>query len=177
MADSKIRIPGLTEEDKQRPKKIEQPTNPEFKRVIEKLSERISGDGSDEELIKRWTSPYYPFRRNDPGPDFSHLFEARKLAQKKEKKADKNKPATRESEMHRFIERIFHALCRELGHEPTSKQVFRAIEERHEEFDVDDIIQEVRAGNILWISSHGNEQRMKLSTLQNIVSKIRTRKK
>ncbi len=96
----------------------------------------------------------------------------------------KNKPAPlmpinteRESEMHRFIERVYDALCSELGRSPTSTQVYNAIRTRHEKFDTDDIIQEVTAHKISWASSHGNEQDMQKSTVRNIVSKIRTAKK
>ncbi|MDE3016595.1 MAG: hypothetical protein KGI29_06730 [Pseudomonadota bacterium] len=90
-----------------------------------------------------------------------------------------SKPVTtsRENEMHVLIERIYYALRNELKEEPSSKQVYRTLETRHAEFDKDDIIQEVNATEILWISSQGNEQKMKLSTLINIVSKIRSSQK
>ncbi len=52
-----------------------------------------------------------------------------------------------------------------------------AIETRQDEFDYASIVQEVKQGEIYWISSRGAEQRMKLSTLQNIVSKIRASQK
>jgi len=91
--------------------------------------------------------------------------------------ASKAASTSRESEMHALIERVYYALRNELDGEPSGKQVYRAIETRHVEFDNDDIIQEVNAAEILWVSSQGNEQKMKLSTLINIVSKIRTSQK
>lgn len=84
---------------------------------------------------------------------------------------------TRESEMHELIERVYLALRKEMQNEPSSKQVMHSIETRQDEFDYASIVQEVKQGEIYWISSRGAEQRMKLSTLQNIVSKIRSSQK
>lgn len=94
---------------------------------------------------------------------------------KAETQSSGSKPAStvRESEMHELIERVYLALCKEMDTEPSSKQVMRAIEMRQDEFDHAGIVQEVKYDEIDWISSRGTEQRMKLSTLQNIVSKIR----
>jgi hypothetical protein len=96
-----------------------------------------------------------------------------------EKKVESSKPTNfeRESELHRFIERVYDALYSEFNRSPTSTQVYNAIRARHEEFDTDDIIQEVTAHKISWASSHGHEQDMQKSTVRNIVSKIRTSKK
>lgn len=98
---------------------------------------------------------------------------------KAETRSGSSKPAStaRESEMHELIERVYLALCKEMDTEPSSKQVMRAIETRQDEFDHAGIVQEVKYDEIDWISSRGTEQSMKLSTLQNIVSKIRVSKK
>ena len=98
---------------------------------------------------------------------------------KSDQRSGGSKPAStaRESEMHELIERIYLALCKEMNAEPSSKQVMRAIETRQDEFDHAGIVQEVKYDEIDWISSRGTEQRMKLSTLQNIVSKIRVSQK
>ena len=98
---------------------------------------------------------------------------------KSDQRSGGSKPAstTRESEMHELIERVYLALCKEMNAEPSSKQVMRAIEMRQDEFDHAGIVQEVKHDEIYWISSRGTEQRMKLSTLQNIVSKIRASQK
>jgi len=99
-----------------------------------------------------------------------------KLPQQQTEQAQVKVSGTRENEMHLLLKRVYRALRAELGHSPSATQVFRRIELRHEQYDTDGLIQEVRDGVIYWNSLRLSDQKMTLRTVDNVVSRIRTNK-
>ena len=80
------------------------------------------------------------------------------------------KPRNRKHELGDLIERTYRALAVH-GNEPTAEQVLDALEE----YDAEDIIQEIHGNQIDWRDWRGNERTMNISTLRNRLTEIRKR--
>lgn len=80
------------------------------------------------------------------------------------------KPRNRKHELGDLIERTYRALAVH-GNEPTAEQVLDALEE----YDAEDIIQEIHGNQIDWRDWRGNERTMNISTLRNRLTEIRNR--
>ena len=171
--EMKIKIRGLTKSEEDTLKSSGLTNDTVMKKMIAELS-----NPQGAESLRRYSSVTHRdmIQQNIKGFDAFDYYIKNSQA-KPQSKPVHRKSVTRESEIHELIERVYRALRKEMNAEPSSKQVMRAIETRQDEFDSAGIVQEIKKGEIYWISSRGVEQRMKLSTLQNIVSKIRASKK
>ncbi len=101
----------------------------------------------------------------------AHLKEKLDLSQIGERiKEASGKPRRRRHDLGKLIKQTYFALAAD-GREPTAEQIFNALEEHDEE----EIIQEIYDDRIDWIDWRGNERTMKISTLRNRLTKLRSR--
>jgi hypothetical protein len=82
-------------------------------------------------------------------------------------------PDNRQSQLYIFIWRVQQALLSSRQKRPTAQLVWNEIQYHHEKHDTDKIIQEVHGEQILWCSGYGNEQKLKRTTFNSTLSKLR----
>lgn len=78
----------------------------------------------------------------------------------------------RQNQLHLFIWRVYQHLVTTKG-KATAQLVWTEIQNRREEHDIDEIIDEVTCREILWTSSYGNEQRLKRSSFDTVLSGLK----
>ena len=85
-------------------------------------------------------------------------------------------PEPRVNQLHQLLIHIDEELEKELGKRPSCKDIQKALESRHEQYDNENIIQEIDEDNIYWKSKYGREQTLKFSSLAATISTVRGRK-
>lgn len=80
-------------------------------------------------------------------------------------------PDRRENQIHGVIARAYESVLSALAREPTNNEVWGVL--MNTTYDRDEVIQEVTADCIHWISWRGEEQKMKRATFNNFMAKLR----
>ena len=82
-----------------------------------------------------------------------------------------NVPKNRQSQLYIFIWRVYQFLLNKK--KPTAQEVWSEIQHRHQDHDIDKIIQEVFAHQISWCSGYGTEQKLSRTSFSKTLSKIK----
>lgn len=86
---------------------------------------------------------------------------------------EKSKPPNRSSELHELIHVVDHHLQQRDGKKPTYKEVWNELEKNHATHDKLEIIEEITAREIIWLSSHRNRSVLQYSSFASALAKIR----
>ncbi|MCD2449301.1 hypothetical protein GO003_017885 [Methylicorpusculum oleiharenae] len=77
----------------------------------------------------------------------------------------------REHQLHSLIWRVWQSLNKD-GHANVNR-VWNELQKNYEKYDTEEIIQEVTAQEILWISTYGTERRNKKTGLNSVISRLK----
>jgi hypothetical protein len=78
----------------------------------------------------------------------------------------------RESQLHALIWRVYQSLVSKHGR-ATAQKVWNEIKSNYKEYDSDEIIQEVTAKRIFWVSVHGNEQTFAHTSIDSLLCRLK----
>ena len=78
----------------------------------------------------------------------------------------------RNNQLHELIGKVYLSLFDGEG-KPTGKAVWAEMQENHDEYDAEGIIQDVTDEEIFWKSKNGNEQKLQRKSFDPVISKTK----